>query len=118
MPHNSDYDAKTKQNLDEFASLLRDEVKFIRFSKDEYVNANRVLAETMIRIDDIKDTFMRMLPIDDKPVVDDVATQLVDIVRDGLARLAADAREGMNYDLFTERIKEEQAIWFEQLKIG
>src|SRR5664279_2015058 len=118
MPHNPTYDAKTNQKLDEFVSVLRDEMKFIKFSKEEYINANRLLAEKMISIDDLKDTFIRMLPIDDKPVVEDTATLLVDIVRDGLARLAADAREGMSYELFLERIKEEQKIWSDQLSIG
>lgn len=118
MQPNNPNDAKTKQYLDEFVSILRDEMKFVKISKDEYKKANHILAETMIRIDDIKDTFIRMQPIDDKQVVEGIATQLVDIVRDGLARLAADAREGMDYDLFVERIKEEQAIWSDQLRIS
>ena len=118
MQHNNAYDAKTKQNLDEFVSCLRDEVKFIKLTKDEYVSANKLMAEKMINIYDLKDTFIRMIPIDDKPAIEDTVTLLVDIVRDGLSRLAADAREGMSYELFLKRIDEEQKIWFEQLRIS
>ncbi|MEO5949041.1 MAG: hypothetical protein ABIP74_01435 [Candidatus Saccharimonas sp.] len=40
-----------------------------------------------------------------------------DIIQDGCARLSADFREGMDYEVFCLRVQEEKKIWFEQLYI-
>lgn len=116
MSHNQNI--ASRPQLEEFVSYLRDELAHIKFSKDEYVIASQLLAERMLGIYGMKDTFIRLLPIDSRHDGISFANLLVNIVQDGFSRLAADAREGMEYELFLKRIEEERQIWFEQLRIS